>query len=211
MKTRIAVPLLAILLAGTSMAAIGAGPAGNAMRINPAVTVKQAFAYVPLSTEEANTLRWMREEEKLARDVYLAMYDIWQAPEFRNIARSEQRHFEAIGAKLVLFAVADPALPAAGQFANPELRSLYASLVEGGSTSYAGALRAGAMIEDLDIADLFQAIAETANPALKLIYNNLVEGSKNHLRAFVGRLEALGETYEPQYIDPVLFDAIIGQ
>ena len=38
----------------------------------------------------------MREEEKLARDVYLTLYDIWGTPAFNNIASSEQTHMDAV-------------------------------------------------------------------------------------------------------------------
>jgi hypothetical protein len=107
--------------------------------------------------------------------------------------------------------LADPALPAVGQFANDELQTFYFSLLTTGSTSYIEALKVGATIEDMDIEDLMAAIEAMANPALRLTYSHLLEGSKNHLRTFVSRLSALGVDYVPQYIDQILFDAIVGQ
>lgn len=154
---------------------------------------------------------WMREEEKLARDVYLGLNQTWQAIEFKNIARSEQRHFDALGARISQYRQSDSAQPAVGQFSDPELQGLYYTLLNMGSTSYLDALRVGATIEDLDIRDLLAAIEETSNSDLKQTYSSLMEGSKNHMRAFVSRLEAAGASYEPQYIDPVLFDAIVGR
>jgi hypothetical protein len=49
-------------------------------------------AIVPgtLSPEEAAGLAYMREEEKLAHDVYLALYEQWGSTIFRSIASSEQ-------------------------------------------------------------------------------------------------------------------------
>ena len=35
---------------------------------------------------EVEALQYMREEEKLARDVYLALYEEWQLPIFQTIA-----------------------------------------------------------------------------------------------------------------------------
>jgi hypothetical protein len=58
----------------------------------------------------------------------------------------------------------------------------------------------GATIEDLDIHDLDQALAATDNDDFRIVYRNLQEGSRNHMRAFVGQLEVLGETYVAQYI-----------
>ena len=54
----------------------------------------------PLSDAEAATLTFMREEEKLARDVYLALYDLWSNPVFSMIASSEQKHMDAIKRQL---------------------------------------------------------------------------------------------------------------
>lgn len=206
MKARLAKTSLLILACATLGPAIAAGPPAQAPRLN--LTHSTALA-TPVTTEEAEVLIWMREEEKLARDIYLQLYDLWQNPVFKAIARSEQRHFDAIGSKVTLFALADPALPATGQFTNGDLQVAYDRLLAGGSESYVGALTAGATIEDMDIRDLQAALDETRNPVLQITYRNLLEGSRNHLRAFVTRLQALGVDYAPQYIDPVVFDAII--
>ncbi len=210
MKTRILAVLAATLLAGFSVPTTAAGHGAPAGGNGPLRTVGAAVSVAPLTAEEVDDLLWMREEEKMARDVYLALYDIWQDRIFNNIARSEQRHFDAIGVKIAYFNLTDPALPGIGLFANTELQLLHDSLLSTGGQSFVQALTAGARIEDRDIADLLAAIEATTNPALRSTYGNLLEGSKNHLRAFVGRLRALGEDYTPQYIDPVLFDAIVG-
>ncbi len=163
-----------------------------------------------LSGSEAADLIYMREEEKLARDVYSRMYEIWGLPIFANIARSEQRHFEALGAMIGRYQLTDPAQGlAAGVFADARLSDLYVSLVGQGQASAAAALRVGATIEDLDIHDLDRAIAGTDNEDLKVIYQNLQKGSRNHLRAFAGQLQALGESYTAQYIDPTVMAEIL--
>ena len=210
MKTRILAVLAATLLAGFSVPTTAAGHGAPAGGNGPLRTVGAAVSVAPLTAEEVDDLLWMREEEKMARDVYLALYDIWQDRIFNNIARSEQRHFDAIGVKIAYFNLTDPALPGIGLFANTELQLLHDSLLSTGGQSFVQALTAGARIEDRDIADLLAAIEATTNPALRSTYGNLLEGSKNHLRAFVGRLRALGEDYRQQNIDPVLFDAIVG-
>jgi hypothetical protein len=163
-----------------------------------------------LSAEEASTLLWMREEEKLARDVYLTLDMQWNLVVLERIAVSEQRHFDALGGKIERYALTDPVLPGVGNFSDPELQSLYQDLLAMGFESSAQALVVGATIEDLDIFDLQRAIDETDEPDLKRTYGHLLEGSKHHLRAFVRELRALGLDYEPQYIDPLFFDAIVG-
>lgn len=173
----------------------------------PATTSRSSAAVLTV-TEEA-TLLWMREEEKLARDVYLTLYKVWNKPIFSNIAESEQAHMDALLKKIELFGLIDPALPDVGDFANPELQALYDELVARGKLSYVDALTVGATIEDMDIRDIGNAIAETTNLPLKTTYESLLEGSKNHLRAFVDLLDQEGVEYSPQYIDQAVFDAIL--
>lgn len=197
-----------VIASGSALAAGGGGKGPGGPSWSPA---RNSAAVAPLTADEAKLLLWLREEEKLARDVYLGLFERWQTREFTNIARSEQRHFDAIGAKLAMFGLADPALPSVGQFSNPALQELYYSLLTTGSTSYADALRVGAIIEDLDIGDLLAAIETSENAAVKQTYVSLLEGSKNHLRAFVSLLATQGAEYEPQYIEPAFFDAILGR
>ena len=97
----------------------------------------------------------------------------------------------------------DPALEEVGNFTNSDIQSLYDSLVERGRTSQIEALYVGALIEEVDIDDLQNAIAETNNRALERMYTKLMNGSYNHLRAFVGQIEYLGYVYEAQYLDEV--------
>ena len=62
----------------------------------------------PLTDDEISTLLWMREEEKVARDVYIAMNEKWNAKIFARIAASEQKHCDAIAKKLALYGIDDP-------------------------------------------------------------------------------------------------------
>jgi len=56
----------------------------------------QPQAVTQLSDEETEALLYMREEEKLARDVYLNAYERWKQPIFYNISLAEQNHMDAI-------------------------------------------------------------------------------------------------------------------
>jgi len=164
-----------------------------------------------LSDAEVEGLLYMREEEKLARDVYLVLYEKWGMPVFQNIANSEQTHTDAIKTLLDRYGLQDPA---AGQdvgiFTNPELQELYDLLVETGSRSLVDALRIGAAIEEIDILDLEEWIAQTNQADIVLVYENLMKGSRNHLRSFVSTLEQqMEETYQPQYLDQAAYDAIV--
>ena len=162
-----------------------------------------------LSAEEVRTLTFMREEEKLARDVYLTLNETRPQPVFANIARSEQQHMDAMLALLERYQLADPALPAVGMFGDPKLQALYDELVVRGQRSATEALYVGAAIEEIDILDLEKAIAETDQPDLRRSYENLLAGSGNHLRAFVRNIEAQGLVYEPQYLGVERLEAIL--
>jgi len=165
-----------------------------------------------LSTAEIDGLTFMREEEKLARDVYLTLADTWQLPIFGNIAGAEQRHMDAVQ---MVFATYESEIDdqgfdnTVGTFANTHLADLYTELVTLGSTSLVDALIVGATIEDLDLKDLEDLLAATANDHVKLVYINLAKGSRNHLRAFMRALTAQGGSYERQYLEQETFDAIL--
>lgn len=184
------------------------GPAMNGQGLHKTQPVQ---IIAPLNSDQTATLLFMREEEKLARDVYTALYKEWKQKIFKNIAASEQRHMDAILKKIDMFGLSDPALAEAGKFSNADLQNLYDALLAKGKASYIDALLVGATIEDMDIRDLRAAmIAVTDNLPLETTYRHLLQGSENHLRAFYKQLQRQGVDYTPQYITQELFDAIIG-
>ncbi|MEX2469845.1 MAG: DUF2202 domain-containing protein [Pseudohongiellaceae bacterium] len=146
----------------------------------------------PLSLTEQEQLQYLREEEKLARDVYIALYSSSGLSIFANIAQSEQRHMDAVLSLLENYGLADPAAGnAEGVFTNAELQSLYDQSLAQGTVSATAALEVGVLIEETDIADLEEAIAATDNSAIIRVYSNLLKGSRNHLSAFSNNLAAL--------------------
>lgn len=189
--------VLALLLAVPAFAQRGPGAGKGSTVPNPGVTI----AAQTLSIDEETSLLRMREEEKLARDVYLTLYAKWQLLIFDNIATSEQRHFEAIGTLLERYGLPDPALEAVGAFSNSEFAAFFDSLINLGAASVTEALKVGAAIEEMDIADLNAALAAADNSDVVRVYTNLLKGSENHLRAFVSHLEVMGESYVPKYLD----------
>lgn len=174
-------------------------------------SVSVEIAAVEITDEEADSLIFMREEEKLARDVYLTLYDVWETAVFNNIASSEQIHMDAILTLIDQYGLVDPAAGnAVGVFIDPYLQALYDQLVATGSQSLVDALTVGATIEEIDIIDLDEYITATTNRDIIKVYTSLLAGSENHLRAFVPQLEQLtGETYIPQYLSQEQYDAIM--
>ncbi len=169
-------------------------------------------APAPLLTEaEAHDLLFMREEEKLARDVYIILYNEWNARVFDNISQAEQKHMDALLGLLDKYGLEDPIL-GFGKFADEELQELFDSLVAMGLESKLDALMVGALIEEVDIEDIVDAMDRTTKTDILNVYGNLVAGSENHLNAFVRNIEAItGETYVAQWISQEEVDAILGR
>ena len=152
----------------------------------------------------------MREEEKLARDVYITLYNKWGVTIFTNISNSEQTHMDAILMLLNKYSLIDPVgSNGVGVFANTTLQTLYNQLVAKGSASVLDAYKVGATIEDLDIFDLSNALINIDNQDIRLVYDNLNKGSRNHMRSFYKNIINAGGSYTPQYITQAQFDAII--
>lgn len=165
---------------------------------------------VPLSDQEQADLLYMREEEKLARDVYLTLSAKWKTPIFPNIAASEQNHMDAVLTLLNRYGIADPvAGMGVGQFATEAFQTMYDELIAWGGQSLIDALKVGCTIEEIDIIDLWNCMDATARQDLFRVYQNLEAGSENHLRAFVGQLASRGVTYEPAYLTPEQYEQII--
>ena len=180
--------------------------------VNTTVPAASAPAQSPsLTKEEQDGLLFMREEEKLAQDVYTTMAQKWNMNIFQNIAQGEAAHIEAVKTLLANYQITDPtaSLPA-GQFSIPELQSLYTQLIARGSQSLAEALKVGAAIEEIDIRDLKEKLLETDKADIRLVYENLLQGSYNHLRSFVSVLQQqTGEVYTPQYLTAEEYQQII--
>lgn len=164
---------------------------------------------VNVTGQEVEFLKHMKEEEKLARDVYMKLYELWGVPIFANISRSEERHLAAVIYLLSVYSPEDTVTAKKGKFDDDHFQELYDSLTEKGSESLVEALRTGAAIEDLDIKDLQDYLTLTENENITMVFENLLKGSRNHLRAFNRQLTSVGATYEPRFIDQVTFYEII--
>ncbi|HRD09171.1 MAG TPA: DUF2202 domain-containing protein [Saprospiraceae bacterium] len=162
-------------------------------------------------TEEVkSSLLLMREEEKLAHDVYVTLYEKWGMPIFDNISGSEQRHTDAVLDLLEVRGLSDPAAGLGrGEFSNPDFVTLYKQLVEKGSQSLMDALLVGATIEDLDLYDLDQWMLKIKDEDILSVYKNLAKGSRNHLRAFYGQITSREGDYKAQYISQQKMDEIV--
>jgi hypothetical protein len=166
-----------------------------------------------LTEDEISGILFMREEEKLARDVYLYLYEIFPLRPFLNISKSEQAHMDAIKYLIDTYELEDPVGDnPPGVFQNEELQLLYNQLIEQGSAGRSEALQVGALIEEVDIIDLQVKLEEHAtNEEVLRVFGNLCKASENHLRAFAGVLRLYDVEYVPVKLDQGEFDRILAE
>ncbi|MBT8220092.1 MAG: DUF2202 domain-containing protein [Bacteroidia bacterium] len=149
-------------------------------------------------TEKADLL-FILEEEKMARDVYSHLFDLYGSNQFDNIKSSEQRHMNYVQGLLDTRNIEYEIL-AAGSFNNKEIQNLYDQLISQGEIGLEDAFMVGATIEDVDIYDLQQIIERSSSSDIITVMEKLRCGSMNHMRAFTKGLDNLNATYIPQYI-----------
>jgi hypothetical protein len=173
-------------------------------------TKKDDAVIVPVNDQEKSDLIFLREEEKLAHDVYIYAFRKYNNSTFSNIANSEQSHTNSVLNLLTQRNISDPAANLKeGEFLNQDLQAIYNSLVATVDSSENHALIVGATIEDLDLNDIHHFYANTTNSEILLVYDRLTCGSRNHMRSFTKQLTNLGINYQPQFISLSEFNAIV--
>lgn len=161
-----------------------------------------------LSDTDSAALLFMLEEEKLARDTYAYLDNLWSLNQFSNIKLSEQSHMNAVENLLKVNNIPYTILPY-GEFADEGLQAYYNQFAIDGAIDQVHALQVGATIEDLDIVDLQEYIDATSNTALIAVFESLQCGSRNHLRSFISAIENLGGSYTPQFLTQDAYVAIL--
>ena len=157
--------------------------------------------------EEAGILQ-LREEEKLARDVYTLLEEKWGLSAFSQIKPSEQKHMDVVAKLINRYDLLDSAQESIGIFENQKISSLFETLMTKGEQSEVDALQVGMTVEDVDIYDIDEILSKNDNQDIQVVFTNLRNGSIKHLQRFYTDLKTLGGTYEPQYISQELFDQL---
>ena len=187
------------------------GPGTNANWENTCDCLNNLYPTETLSIDERDALLFMREEEKLARDVYEYLYQKWEHHVFNNITSSENQHISIVLCLMDKYDINDIAADRKrGEFVNEELQTVYNSLIDQGNKSLVDAFTVGATIEDVDIRDLEAYDYEVLNNKdIQAAFDELTKGSRNHMRAFIKNLGNLGATYEAQFIEQEALEDII--
>ena len=240
----VAAALLSFTLTITSSSLLAAGrgaPGGKQAIVQPAQSTAvrdfDAQSMAVLDFNEETHLVFMREEEKLARDVYTRLGMLYpDSVVFGNIDDSEQYHTDAVKQMLQSYGVEDPnSNDNTGIFTGADYGAYftekYTYLLNRGASSELDALYVGAFIEELDMHDIRRCpgvIVEQDNgvgsdsqcgrdytdqPDIAMLYDMLLKGSKNHLRGYVRAIEAIiGQgAYRAQVLSQAEVDEILGR
>jgi len=152
-------------------------------------------ATAQLTEHQKDELFFIYQEEKLARDVYMTLGDLYPEADtntFASIQKSEQRHIDAVQVLCEKYSIDISGVneEEVGNFVLPTIQQYYDDLVAQGSLSLLEAYKVGIFIEEYDIADLTDAIENLGMPAdVVTVLTNLREGSYNHLEAYQTAIE----------------------
>lgn len=167
----------------------------------------------PLSTltdELKYTLAYMWNEEKLAKDIYLALNAIHPTQQLENIATKAETQHQALVEELIekydinitnlvdyteSYSESELRSFTPGEFALQEIKDMYDALYAKGSQSKQDALEVGCMVEVVDVNDLTEdiAMAQEENASdLVAVFSSLRDGSYSHYWAFDKGLKNMG-------------------
>lgn len=162
-----------------------------------------------LTASEQEGILFIREEEIMAKDLYLELYKETKLPIFWNVAGSEQIHMDSVKILMDKYGLEDPVQDGNGKYANQDIQKMYDDLLEEGAKSPVDALKAGAVVEEMSVHDLQTQIANTDKPDFHSVYGGLLVGSEKHLRSYIRALKERGAEYSPQYLSEEEFDKVL--
>jgi len=138
-----------------------------------------------LTNQEKEALNYMYQEEKLAKDVYYKLAQMYPDIRVFSIYNSEIRHENSVANVMRHYGLPFPVRgDQVGVFNNPELQNLYDVLINKGKRSLKDALEVGIMVEVTDIEDLDKYLANATSPDVIALFKFLRAGSYNHYNAF---------------------------
>lgn len=162
-----------------------------------------------LSDTERRNIMFILEEEKMARDLYFEFSKKYENKVFNNMYQGEQSHMKAMQKLVSRYNLEDPtAKRDVGEFHNRQIQKMHGELLEQGNKNFVEALKVGAEVEERDIDDIQDNIKNTSKADILFVYENLKRSSKNHLRAFIKKLNQEGEEYKPKYLEQAEFNSI---
>jgi hypothetical protein len=211
MKHYIKLVFLALVFIGFTGCGSSDSTSGSGTTATNQYVDVDAYPMSTLNNDTKYTIAYMWNEEKLAKDIYLALYNIYpNAQQLYNIATNSETQHEAMVQDLVqkydlnitniidyeqYYSEAELAALAPGEYALDAIQSLYNTLYEKGVQTEVDALQVGCMVEVTDVNDLNHDI-EVAQASgatdVVAVFESLRKGSYNHYWSFDSALKNLG-------------------
>lgn len=168
----------------------GLGPFTNdcPCGIGPCGTSGTATA--TLSEAELNALIYLVKLEKMAYEVYTTLGQIYSTmPILENISEAEYRHWKVLQNLFVKYGETDPTKDGdvdldIGLYNDDDMSDAYDEAIAYGGVSLLQAMETGAIIEQLELDSLSNALGRTTLPDLTTIYTNFINADGAHLDAF---------------------------
>lgn len=163
----------------------------------------------PLTTDEIEFIYAVREDEKLAHNLYI--YFVTQYPTARqlaNIGNAEINHITTIERVFTYYEIDFPTLGQPGVFTDENRQAIYTRLTAQGSTLHE-AYQVMAALEEENIVIYSKVASELTNPNLQLIINNLAQSSENHFKVLVNQITAWGSIYTPTLLEASQYEEIL--
>ena len=167
---------------------LGEGPTQQGRIANPNIDALQVGQ---LDAALKDLIYSIYEEEKVARDVYITLGKLYPDENtFANIQLSEQSHMDAVEKLCVKYGIEIPEkeLVGVGDFTIEDMEILYDGFVADGRNGLLNALDVGIRIEEMDKADLIDAMMGMPTDVQR-VFNNLLNASLNHFDAFTAAYE----------------------
>jgi hypothetical protein len=178
--------------------------------IRPVINDVEKVSENNLSHQDVSWLIWMREEEKLSRDVYTNLWKKWETKIFLDVAAVEQIHMDSIKLILEKYWIDDPVKDdSIWIFSSFAIKKLYDDFIFQWNKSLLDAFILAADAESLDILYISDLVKQTQNQDIISLYNTLIIWSRNHLRNYVKEIKDNGGSYKPKYLSQEVYDGII--
>jgi len=165
-------------------------------------------AVATLTAREKDSLIFIWEEEKAARDLYNGLYEKNNMTIFLDLVRSESSHMDQARTVMEKHGLTLPP-DEPGVFQNQTLQEIHDQLLAEGLQSDQDALTVAAIFEEISIVDLGKELSASQAEDVRTVYDGLLAGSRKHLRSYVSDLEGQGIEYQPRYLEAEQFQEIV--
>jgi hypothetical protein len=161
-----------------------------------------------LTADEIEFIFAVREDEKVARDMYFSFFGKFGLKPFENIGKAEDNHIKATEKLFDYYEIDYPTLSENGKFEDAIRQKLYDSLLLKG-TPELEAFKVMALLEESNIVEYGEVLKTIVNPNIKIVIENLAMASANHFKAAIRQITALGGTYTPALMTQEQYRTVI--